>query len=149
MNVLESAFIVNKNEIKKSPYAVYDVEMGELTIRNEPWVGSSYISLKDIKYLVKDGVLYIKGTRLFYSYVNSFVREPLSWWSEPDLYDFTNIDLSGHEPVQLITYTRKSFWGLIKRTFKNVYDAAAQGHWIKKNKEKEFLYSLHPFKLHE
>jgi hypothetical protein len=109
------------------------------------------ISLKDVKYAIKDGVLYIEGIRLSFTHIGEYtdfvnyfgdkcirkVSQDINWGV------FENPPL-----VKTVKAKRLLFWGY--KTFKNCIELNDNdSRWFKLKAEKPFYMAASNFRLYE
>jgi hypothetical protein len=136
------------NGFYSAEYAqLYD---GQLIIRNRPYIGNYGHSLEEVKYLVKDGILYIKAKTVEWDLLNNSIS---GWYdSLLSVHEISQNWLDSHEiPEELILRNfKKRVWFFFKVNYKIVVDLRKVDQTYFKRKEvHDFEYCVHPFKLRE
>jgi hypothetical protein len=134
----------------ESDYALFDINNGELSIRENIVKTDHFVSLKNVDYAIIDGVLYISGTQLKWFYI------PNTWESISyrynNLYEITKDFVDNLEiPEESIQRDiRIGKWPFNKKR-EIVFDKSKNpyGQWLKYKVEYPFEYCLHPFKIRE
>lgn len=131
---------------------------GKLEILEEPSqasVRSDSISLKDGKYRVIDGVLYIQATRLYYDYVPHFA-EQVDVWSGREIYciDQEQLDVLENPPLLKEVIIHR-WWRNNKKflayeiPFSSISQEMRDNKWFKCKMETPFEYAGSKFVVRE
>ena len=127
-------------------YGIVDVDSGSLRLRKKPVITENYDGLKDIKYTIYDGALYITATRSRWYYV--------AWGSSLDCrgryYKISQERFDGlNVPEDCVVRNKR--WGLFRRKHKIVIDTVKNpfGNWVERKDESKFNMALHPYKIVE
>jgi hypothetical protein len=120
------------------------------------------VNLKDVKYIIDNGVLYITGVRYEYIHIRNITNciGVYDWNSKwENIYEITEEDLNKYDfPkegvkrnfVKINRYFFFLLWLIpFKKVYDIVYDCNKLDPYIKIKKEEVFNYCLHPFKLQE
>jgi hypothetical protein len=123
--------------IKKDPYPAL------------PWQNSD-ISLKDVKYKIYEGVLYIKGTRIYYYNIPNLFLDFDSWGSTEPYYEICklNNDKLVTPFIETDIYVKR--WLLPNKWVKGV-DLRDPNilKWHLAKQEDPFEFAMSSFKLRE
>jgi len=139
----------------KYPWGYFDPDRGELVVSRKEIFSSRLFSLKDIEYFIEDGILYLKAVECEWEYIGNYLMG-ISEWKSPHRYmfilskdeDFTkkfHVDLD----YLVENYKYRKNW---RNRTANIIDCSPKERavWFRKKEvEKEFTYTLHPFKLRE
>jgi hypothetical protein len=135
----------------ESKYAAIDKEEHKFFILDRPFeAGPAYICLKDVSYLIKEGVLYIQGTQLFYLYRSQFL-ERLDLWGLREIY----IVRSEHnynlleDPPKLSEIVIHRWWRNNKKFQGIEFMNERVLSWYKLKREEPFEYAMSSFILEE
>lgn len=130
-------------------YAAFNKQYGELILLNDAYKTDDYVSLRDAEYAIIDGILYIRGTQIYWKY--TLFWEPISW-NHLNLYELAKEWVDKLEiPEESILQNVKLGWWIFKKKREFVFDRSKNpnGNWLKYKKEDTFSYCLHPFKIKE
>jgi hypothetical protein len=157
MGIIKNVFDC-PNIILHSDWAHINRKSGELELSDNPIKISDGNCLKNIKYCIKDGILYISGKQCFWEYLhttNSIDDWSSEWCNKFEMIeeDLETYEIPESQILRNVILKKRYFWALffiipIKKTYPIVYDAKDSG-WVKLRKELDFEYCLHPFKLLE
>jgi hypothetical protein len=134
-------------------YAAIDKRDNQFYVLNKPFKGgeSNFVCLKDTRYMIKEGVLYIQGTQLFYLHYTQFL-EKLELWSLRDIYivdNEYNYNLL-EEPPKISEITIHRWWRNNKKFHGiEVVNGEDFPHWYKLKREEPFEYAMSSFILEE
>jgi len=132
----------------KADYAYINRTSGELCIRSAPVV-SEQDGLKDVEYIIVDGVLYIKATEVRWGHVSWSEDDFGGTMFKPKYFPITEKDLEKYViPEDCIVRNVKRGW-FGKEELAVEIAKSPHERWFKLKKEYEFEYCMHPFKIYE
>lgn len=150
---MEISQALDNNRRSTAKYAV--ISGMELTIREEPYYvipNSSWddsISLKDVEYNIVEGVLYVKGTRI-YHYCTSHLLDLINVWGKRCLFKIKH-DRNNRlaEPLKEEDIVIKRWWreNKVVRGIDLTYKEVPTWHLLKE--EYPYEIAISNFKLRE
>jgi hypothetical protein len=152
---MEISKMLQSNPSHKAKFAFLDKETCEFLIlktpsRNLPWRNLE-ISLKDVQYAIINGVLYIKGIRIYY-YDFDLIFDSVAFWGSRLLYKIheeRNQKLE-HPHIANDIYIKKWWWKNKKlKGFDFTVTGLPKDQWFKIKKEDPYEIALSSFKIIE
>jgi hypothetical protein len=124
-----------------------------LVSNDSPYVTDDFISLKDVSYAIDNGMLYIKGTRIYWDKIQWYYDSIGEWdpWSHRFI-QFDDFKQKHEVPETCIrSNLKKRVWFIFHRTYDRVIDTSLNEHgkYFKRKLETPFNCCIHPFKLYE
>ena len=110
---------------------------------------SDTIALKDVKYRLEGGILYIQATQIFHENLSRFATYYETFWA------YRNIYIIGERQLELLENPPEIKEVVIKRWWRNnlkfqAYEAPEDAsNWFKLKEERSFEVALSNFKLRE
>jgi len=149
MGLINDKFIMGKKY--KSPWGILNSDTGELILTKDPVKTDIWHSLKNVKYFIEDGILFISAKEIKWGWIREHLHSISDWPPENDIYFSTPKFLNKFEiPDGYLKFKsiRSKLWK--KRKPISVIDCRGnKSKWFKEKEEFDFTYSLHPFKLRE
>lgn len=149
MGVINNKFNFKREDLTffKASWARLDREKCELIIDKNPIPCNYQENLKDIQYVIIDGILYIKGKKYEWSFRSDEGFGGKKWY-ENDCFEINEVFLEKHIIPENCLIRNK------KRLFKKIplvinHKKNPNGRWFRKKQEIPFSYCMHPFKLKE
>jgi len=146
------------NHIKGNLYATSgDFEFAflkdrcELILRNDPAVCSQrddLISLKDGKYRIEGGVLYIKATRIYFGYLPNYCEKEDVWSPRAIYWPDEKFLLSLENPPEVKEVIIKRWWRNNKK-IQAIELSEDDPRWYKAKVEHPFEMAIENFRLNE
>lgn len=137
----------------KADFARLDKNNNEFIIRKDTYYvslwESSNVSLRNVSYKIHEGVLYIKGTRIYFYDLPNLFLDYSSWKKEPYYKIFNeNNDKLAIPFVETDIYIKK--WWRINKWVKGVDLWGAKiPYWHIAKQEDPFEFAMSSFKLRE
>ncbi len=123
----------------------------ELILRNDPAICSQrddLISLKDGKYRIEGGVLYIKATRIYFGYLPDYCEKEDVWSPRAIYWPDEKFLLSLENPPEVKEVIIKRWWRNNKK-IQAIELSEDDPRWYKAKVEHPFEMAIENFRLNE
>jgi hypothetical protein len=134
-----------------SKYAVLDLTDSEFSILSLPYKslkGSKHISLIDVFYKIQDGILYIRGTQIYWDNLWN-IGTHIELWGTRSMYEIPQetLDLLENPPLVEDLFIKR--WWRNNLKVRALLVTEDTPHWYKYKEENLFEIAISGFKILE
>jgi len=139
---------LEENKVYKTPFAFFNYERNCLNLSDRLRAMDNNVSLKDVEYFLKDGVLYINGTEIHWDY--KLLRG--AFCDDPWLIDQMHEKLSEkYEDFHFKKVTRTKRVWFSKKEYKQWRMVPYKGTngWLQRKKTTKFEYKTNNWSIEQ